>query len=78
MVDKPTWFFEKRAIAFLDILGFKEMMPRFEASVSELQKPIGLKTVLECHAKFDKERLALSIPDKVKPKYIFISDSMIL
>jgi len=38
----------------------------------------GLRTILDSHVKFDNDTLAHSVPDEMKPRYIFISDSIIM
>ncbi|WP_342714093.1 hypothetical protein [Bradyrhizobium sp. B039] len=69
--------FEDRAVAFLDILGFKQLIVEAEKAPSGLNKLLVLKTVLESHVKFDNSGLDSSVPVTVHPKYIFISDSII-
>ncbi len=48
--------FTDRAVAFLDVLGFKELIKEAESNPSSL-KLDGLITVLESHVKFDNESL---------------------
>ena len=78
MVPKATSVFEERAVAFLDILGFSAMMQEAEREPSKLGDLFGLRTVLDSHVRWDNDRVAPSVPDAVKPRYIFISDSIIL
>lgn len=71
-------FFEVRAVGFLDILGFKLLMDRAEASPAGFQELLGIKTVLDAHVRFDNAAAAAEVPEEVKPRYIFISDSLIV
>lgn len=70
--------FKQSAVAFLDVLGFKNLINDAEASPDGLSRLIGLKAVLDAHVRWDNDRLAPSVPEAVKPKYLFISDSIIL
>ena|SRR5271157_4246405 len=70
--------FSDRAVAFLDVLGFKRLIEDAEASPAGFSKLVGLKTVLEGHVRFDNDTLAPTVPMDVHPKYIFISDSIIM
>ncbi|MCA1850961.1 MAG: hypothetical protein LC647_00785 [Beggiatoa sp.] len=38
----------------------------------------GLRNVLDSHVRFDNDSLHTSVPDEMKPRYIFISDTIIL
>jgi len=69
---------EKRAVAFLDIMGFKKLIEQAEKQRSMLEKFHGLKHVIESHVTRDNDRLAPSVPPHVKPNYLFVSDSIIL
>ena len=69
--------FTDRAVAFLDVLGFKHLIEEAESNPSSL-KLDGLITVLESHVKFDNQSINSNVPAEVHPKYIFISDSIIL
>ena len=70
--------FEDRAVAFLDILGFTDLIASTEQHPSKLTSLFGLRAILDNHVKWDNASLASSVPDEMKPKYIFISDSVIL
>jgi hypothetical protein len=70
--------FEQRAVGFLDILGFKQLIEEAEASANGFQRLAGLKAVLDAHVRFDNDGIAQTVPDELKPRYIFISDSIIL
>lgn len=69
--------FEPRAVAFLDVLGFKELINVVEKDPSKRTSFFSLFTILDSHARFNNQSLDSSVPDDVKPKYIFISDSII-
>jgi hypothetical protein len=71
-------FFEERAVAFLDILGFKPLIERAEASAVGFQELLDIKTVLDSHVRFDNATLSPDLPEQVRPRYIFISDSVIV
>jgi hypothetical protein len=70
--------FEQRAVGFLDILGFKQLIEEAETSASGFQRLAGLKAVLDAHVRFDNDGIALTVPEELKPRYIVISDSIIL
>src|SRR5262249_47032988 len=66
------------AVGFIDILGFKQLIDEAEASQPGFQKLVELRMVLDGHVLFDNAGLAQTVPNELKPKYIFISDSIIL
>ena len=70
--------FELRAVGFIDILGFKQLMDEAEASHAAFQRLAGLRRVLDTFVLYDNAGVAATVPDFLKPKYIFISDSIIL
>jgi hypothetical protein len=70
--------FVERAVAFIDILGFKKLVDEAEASEPGFQRLAGLRAVVDGHVLFDNSGLAQTVPNELKPKYIFISDSIIL
>lgn len=70
--------FETRAVGFLDVLGFSQLVKNAERSQTDLQSLIELKSTLDEHVQFDNLSLDKSVPPAVAPKYIFISDSIIL
>jgi hypothetical protein len=39
---------------------------------------MSLKTVVDAHVRWDNRNLVASVPDSIKPRYIFISDSIII
>ena len=67
--------FSERAVAFLDILGFKEIIK--EAEKTDSQKLMRLRSLLDSYIHFDPQR-SPSVPKDAKPEYLFISDSIIL
>jgi hypothetical protein len=70
--------FEQPAVGFLDILGFKQLIEEAEASASGFERLAGLKAVLDARVRFDNDGIAQTVPEELKPRYIFISDSIIL
>lgn len=69
--------FAQRAVAFIDILGFKNLICTVEKDPSKRGPFFSLFTVLDGHSRFNNQALDASVPDEVKPKYLFISDSII-
>ena len=70
--------FEKRAVAFLDVLGFKGLVENAEAQPRAFVQFESLITVIEDHVRWDNASLSLEVPPDAAPKYLFISDSIIL
>lgn len=70
--------FETRAVAFIDVLGFTNLIKAAEKTPSEHLKLQGLITTLDAHVKFDNDTLAPTVPTQVKPCYIFVSDTIII
>jgi hypothetical protein len=69
--------FQQRAVAFVDVLGFKDLISKVENDSSKRGPFFSLFTVLDNHARFSNQALSASVPDAVRPKYLFISDSII-
>lgn len=69
--------FENRAVAVLDVLGFKKLIEAAERG-SDNGKLTALLTVIESHVRWDNDELSRAIPIDICPKYTFISDSLIL
>ena len=63
--------FEQRAVGFLDIT-------KAEASEAEFQQLAGLRQVIDNIVLYDNAGLASIVPDTLKPRYLFISDSVVL
>ena len=71
--------FETRAVAFLDILGFKDLIKKVEANEQEACRQFNaFITVVNAFVSFDNKSLSTLMPKNVQPKYIFVSDSIIL
>jgi hypothetical protein len=71
-------FFTQSAVAFLDVLGFKNLIGEAEKSASGCLNLVALKNLVESHVKFDNETIDATVPLEAHPKYIFVSDSIIL
>lgn len=69
--------FEERAVAFLDVLGFTQLIKDAETQPHKQPELFGILTTLDAHVNYDNQDLAATVPDAVKPKYLFISDSII-
>jgi hypothetical protein len=69
--------FEERAVAFLDVLGFTRLIQEAETMPHKQTELFGIISVLDGHVKFDNDSVSAEVPDPVKPKYIFVSDSII-
>ena len=70
--------FEQRAVAFLDILSFKKLISEAERDAAGLYRLISLKTVIESHVRYDNANVSRDVPVEMHPKYLFVSDSIIL
>ena len=70
--------FEERAVAFLDVLAFKDLVLGAETMPHKFTRLMSLKAVLDSHVRWDNEGLDTSVPESIKPRYIFISDSIII
>lgn len=70
--------FEQRAVAFLDILGFKRLITEAERNPAGFGRLASLKTVIEGHVRYDNANVSDDVPVEMLPKYLFISDSIIL
>lgn len=67
--------FELRAVAFLDILGFKSLVCDSEKNgAHRLERLVAL---LNDYIHFDPSR-SPGVPANIKPNYLFISDSIVL
>lgn len=69
--------FTERAVAFLDILGFSQLVSEAERLPHRRNELFGLITTLGSHVKFDNDAVSDEVPEAVRPQYIFISDSII-
>jgi hypothetical protein len=70
--------FQPHAVAFLDVLGFKELIYQAEKDASKRFPFFNIFTMLDSHARFDNDKIDKSVPEGIKPFYIFISDSIII
>jgi hypothetical protein len=70
--------FSQRAVAFLDVLGFSALVQQAETNTTALNKLGGLLTMMDTHVRLDKSSVHGSVPAKVIPKYLIISDSLII
>jgi hypothetical protein len=69
--------FTEQAVAFLDVLGFSRLIEDAERHPHKRDELFGIFSVLNSHVKFDNQNISAEVPDDMKPKYIFISDSII-
>jgi len=76
--ENKMWPPKKRAVAFLDVMGFKKLIEKAEQDESTYEKFSSLKDVIETHVQRDNNRLAPTVPPQVKPSYLFISDSIVI
>ena len=74
----PSIKFKNRAVAFIDILGFKSIVNAAEQSESKLVELEQLIDILENAIPEFDEMVDERIPKELIPKYIYISDSIIL
>jgi hypothetical protein len=70
--------FERRCVVCLDILGFKNLVAKAEESAAGFQKLLNLRNVLDAHVTWDNKGLASSVPRTHVPKYLFVSDTIII
>lgn len=70
--------FEKRCVVCLDILGFKNLVADAEKGGAGLPRLLSLRTVLDAHVNWDNQSLESSVPATHVPKYLFISDTIIV
>ena len=70
--------FERRAVAFLDILGFKELIARAESEPSEFAKLSDLRDIVDSHVQFDNTKLAAASQQVFGRGTLFVSNSIII
>ena len=70
--------FEIRAVAFLDVLGFKELINAAETTANGMAELRSLINEVDAHVSFDNQGLDKLVPVKVHPDYIFVFDSIII
>ena len=69
--------FTERVVVFLDILGFSRLIEDAERLPHRQPDLFSIIAALDGHVNFDNNSLSSEIPEGAKPKYIFISDSII-
>lgn len=72
----PTVVFEERAVAFIDVLGFKSVVENHNESNTELLEE--LVNILQDSVPQLDQSVELAVPEHLIPKHISISDSIIL
>ena len=70
--------FEKRAVAFLDVLGFKSVVDGVSERKEKIDELRDLIRVLESAVPNLDGTVDPSVPNELIPKHIYISDSIIL
>lgn len=70
--------FEERAVAFIDVLGFKSVVDHATQSTTKLAELEDLVELLSSAIPFYDDQVDASVPDKLIPRHIYISDSIIL
>lgn len=70
--------FQMRAVAFLDVLGFSQLVKAAEWSHPEHRELQTLISLVSSHVRFDNDKLAKEVPKAVRPDYLFVSDSIIV
>ena len=69
--------FSERAVAFLDVLGFSQLIREAEKLPHKRDELFGIITTFDAHVRFDNNTVSSEVPNDAIPKYIFISDSII-
>jgi hypothetical protein len=69
--------FTERVVAFLDILGFTRLIQDAERLPHRQPDLFSIIAALDGHVNFDNDSMSSEVPEDAKPKYIFISDSII-
>jgi hypothetical protein len=70
--------FENRAVAYLDVLGFSAAVRKAEVRPDLLVDFVGLVSVIESHARFDNSTLSPALTPQTHPRYLFVSDTLII
>ncbi len=70
--------FEDRAVAFLDILGFSAIVDNAVFDSQTFEKLKGVINLLESAVPHFDAKINDTVPRHLIPKYIYISDSIIL
>lgn len=77
MTVKDTYF-NKRVVAFLDVLGFKNLIAQAESSPAGFARFQSLLAVIESRVRWGNDDISAIVPDYAQPVYTFISDSIII
>lgn len=70
--------FENRAVAFIDVLGFKSLVGRAAESKAHLEQLGGLVNLLSSAVPSLDSTVERSVPEHLIPRHIYISDCIIL
>ncbi len=70
--------FEERAVAFIDVLGFKPVVDHATQDTTKLAELEDLVELLSSAIPSYDVQVDVSVPDKLIPRHIYISDSIIL
>lgn len=70
--------FENRAVAFIDVLGFKSVVDRAESDQEALSELVELINILSTAVPDLDGSVSKSVPPELIPKHIYISDCIIL
>lgn len=69
--------FERRVVAFVDVLGFKNLVLAAERGDVQAERSLdALITTLNSHVRFDNQ--SMSAPTAARPHYLVMSDSIVL
>ncbi len=69
--------FQERVAVFIDVLGFSNLITEAERRPDKRDELFSIFTVLDAHVRFDNQNVSAEVPEDAKPRYIFISDSLI-
>lgn len=70
--------YKKRAVAFIDVLGFKEIVKRSIKSTAHLQVLQDLVNILDSSIPNFNNTVSATIPNNLIPEHTYISDCIIL
>ena len=76
MIEKVA--FEERAVAFIDVLGFKSVVNKAESDKKRLAELEDLINILSTSVPTLDGSISQSVPPELIPKHIYISDCIIL
>lgn len=74
----PEIFFEERAVAFIDVLGFSALVDEAAGSAKDKQQLESLVGLLETAIPVLDKGVSSTVPAHLLPKHTYISDSIIL